>query len=288
MIIDNPRARSAAAREVISCLSTFATLVAMNQSFTRRLKREVDERTKQLRDALAAKTQFLSQCSHELRSPLSAVLVRRFFQVSKSILMVQGLATVLRESPGLTEVQREHLQTIQSSGEDLLGLINNILDVARLENSSVSLERTPFSLREVVEAALDTMASTAQKKGLEVCLISSFKSDPPGVIGDSFRVKQVLLNMLSNAVKFTSKGKVTVQWEHEARKENKVFITLIVEDTVSGLRKVFREDTDIQGIGIPAQKMDKLFRSFSQVDESITRSYGGSGESLALITRYVV
>jgi len=75
MIVDNPRARSAAAREVITCLSTFATLVAMNQSFTRRLKREVDERTKQLRDALAAKTQFLSQCSHELRSPLSAVLV---------------------------------------------------------------------------------------------------------------------------------------------------------------------------------------------------------------------
>lgn len=75
MIIDNPRARSAAAREVISCLATFATLVAMNQNFTRRLKREVDERTKQLRDALAAKTQFLSQCSHELRSPLSAVLV---------------------------------------------------------------------------------------------------------------------------------------------------------------------------------------------------------------------
>ena len=75
MLVDNPRARSAAAREVISCLSTFATLVAMNQNFTRRLKREVDERTKQLRDALAAKTQFLSQCSHELRSPLSAVLV---------------------------------------------------------------------------------------------------------------------------------------------------------------------------------------------------------------------
>lgn len=75
MVVDNPRARSAAAREVITCLSTFATLVAMNQSFTRRLKREVDERTKQLRDALAAKTQFLSQCSHELRSPLSAVLV---------------------------------------------------------------------------------------------------------------------------------------------------------------------------------------------------------------------
>jgi signal transduction histidine kinase len=149
------------------------------------------------------------------------------------VLIFQGLATVLRESPGLSEVQREHLQTIQSSGEDLLGLINNILDVARLENSSVSLERTPFNLREVVEAALDTMAATAQKKGLEVCLVSSFKTDPPGVMGDSFRVKQVLLNLLSNAVKFTSKGMVTVRWEHEVRKDNKVAITLYVEDTVS-------------------------------------------------------
>jgi signal transduction histidine kinase len=203
----------------------------MNQSFTRRLKREVDERTKQLRDALAAKTQFLSQCSHELRSPLSAVLVSYtgnfVFRLTR-----QGLATVLRESPGLSEVQREHLQTIQSSGEDLLGLINNILDVARLENSSVSLERTPFSLREVTEAALDTMASAAQKKGLEICLISPFTDDPPGLIGDSFRIKQVLLNLLSNAIKFTSKGTVTVRWTSESRSENKVFISLIVEDTV--------------------------------------------------------
>lgn len=219
----------------------------MNQSFTRRLKREVDERTKQLRDALAAKTQFLSQCSHELRSPLSAVLVRSSKPYPSLKLIYQGLATVLRESPGLSEVQREHLQTIQSSGEDLLGLINNILDVARLENSSVSLERTPFSLREVTEAALDTMASTAQKKGLEICLISPFTDDPPGLIGDSFRIKQVLLNLLSNAIKFTSKGKVTVRWSSETRKENKVFISLIVEDTVRVCLQMRKGETDMTG-----------------------------------------
>jgi signal transduction histidine kinase len=99
-------------------------------------------------------------------------------------------------------------------------------------------------LREVTEAALDTMASTAQKKGLELCLISAFTSDPPGLIGDSFRIKQVLLNLLSNAIKFTSKGRVTVRWSHETRQENKVFISLIVEDTVreqSG-RKSFKTD----------------------------------------------
>lgn len=145
----------------------------------------------------------------------------------------------MRESPGLTEVQREHLQTIQSSGEDLLGLINNILDVARLENSSVTLERTPFQIRDVVEAALDTMAASAQKKHLELCLISSFKTDPPGIIGDSFRVKQVLLNLLSNAVKFTSKGTVTVRWEHSVTKNNRVRISLFVKDSVSLLEPVW-------------------------------------------------
>lgn len=141
------------------------------------------------------------------------------------------------------------MQTIQSSGEDLLGLINNILDVARLENSSVSFERTPFSLREVTEAALDTMASSAQKKGLEICLISAFTDDPPGLIGDSFRIKQVLLNLLSNAIKFTSKGKVTVRWSHEQRPDNKVYISLYVEDTVSWHRDscVLGTVTDIVG-----------------------------------------
>ncbi|WWD17752.1 hypothetical protein CI109_102193 [Kwoniella shandongensis] len=172
---------------------------------------EVDQRTSQLQNALAAKTQFLSQCSHELRSPLSAVL---------------GLAAVLEESTGLSAVQREHIGTIQSSAHDLLGLINNILDHARLESNSVILERIPFTLREVVEGALDTIAPAAQAKDVEVCLITSFKEDPPGLLGDPFRVKQ--------------------------------------------------------GIGIPAEKMDKLFKSFSQVDSSITRNHGGSGLGLII------
>lgn len=173
---ENSRAHSSSGREIIHCLATFAIIATLNHSFTRRLKREVDQRTKQLSDALQAKTQFLSQCSHELRSPLSAVL---------------GLAAVLEASSGLTEVQREHLRTIISSGESLLSLINNILDHSRLESNSVTLERIKFSLREVVEDALDTVAPMAQNKGIEVCFTSSFKTDPPGLIGDPFRIKQV-------------------------------------------------------------------------------------------------
>jgi signal transduction histidine kinase len=192
--------------------------------------------------------------------------------------MYQGLAAVLEMSHGLSPVQREHLRTIISSGEDLLGLINNILDHSRLESGSVTLERIPFTLRDVVESGLDTVAAVGQKKGLELCLISPFRTDPPGLIGDPFRIKQVLLNLLSNAVKFTSQGSVTVQWTWEAVLEGKIKITLDVKDT---------------GIGIPAHsefsiprclteilmkaEMSKLFRSFSQIDESITRSFGGSG-----------
>lgn len=174
---------------------------------------------------------------------------------------------MLEASPGLSQVQREHLRTIILSGEDLLGLINNILDLSRLESSSVTLEHIPFSLRDLVEGSLDILATVAQKKDLEICLINPIDTDPPELVGDSFRVKQVLMNLLSNAVKFTSEGRVTVHWAHECIADNKCLITLQVKDT---------------GIGIPASKMDKLFRNFSQVDESTTRSFGGSGLGLVI------
>lgn len=248
----NSPAVTAGAREVIGCLATFATIVMTNASFTDRLKEVVDQRTKELSNALAAKTRFLSQCSHELRSPLSAVL---------------GLAAVLEASPGLSGVQREHLRTIISSGEDLLGLINNILDHSKLENGSVTLERIPFTLRDVIESGLDTIAAVAQKKNLEVSLVNGITSDPPALIGDPFRIKQILLNLLSNAVKFTPKGTVTVKWRFEEAPDEGVIIHIDVQDT---------------GIGIPASKMDKLFQSFSQIDESITRSFGGSGLGLII------
>jgi signal transduction histidine kinase len=156
----------------------------------------------------------------------------------------KGLAAVLEAGQGLSSVQREHLRTIISSGEDLLGLINNILDHSRLESGSVTLERIPFSLRDVVEVALDTVAAVAQNKGLELCLISSFENDPPGLRGDPFRIKQVLLNLMSNAVKFTASGSVTVEWRWHEVGEGRIKIVLDVRDT---------------GIGIPAQSM--LLRS---------------------------
>ena len=105
---------------------------------------------------------------------------------------------MLEASPGLSIVQQEHLRTITSSGEDLLGLINNILDHSRLESGSVTLEHIPFSLREVAEGALDTMAAVAQKKDIEICLTNSVGKDPPKLFGDPFRVKQVRRTLTSS------------------------------------------------------------------------------------------
>lgn len=254
----SPTVQYESAPEIVSTLATFAYIIHLHHIFTSRLKTEVTQRTRELSSALQAKTQFLSQCSHELRSPLAAIM---------------GLAAVLEASQGLTAVQREHLQTIMNSGQDLLALISNILDHSKLESNSVLLEHIPFNVRNVVEGALDMVAPVAQSKNVELTVLSMFKNDPPGLLGDPFRVKQVLLNLLSNAVKFTPPGekgkrtaRVTVKrtWEEV---ENQIMISITVEDN---------------GVGIPASRLSKLFKSFSQVDESITRSYGGSGLGLVI------
>lgn len=181
---------------------------------------------------------------------------------------------MLEASPGLSAVQREHLQTISASGQDLLALISNILDHSKLESNSVQLEYIPFSIRETIESVLDIIAPVAQSKNVELTVLSTLKSDPPGVIGDPFRIKQVLLNLLSNAVKFTPPGevgkrtaRVTVDRTWEPLDGDLIRTSLAVADT---------------GVGIPESKLNKLFRSFSQVDESITRSYGGSGLGLVI------
>ncbi|KAL7415779.1 hypothetical protein BDY24DRAFT_382205, partial [Mrakia frigida] len=181
--------------------------------------------------------------SHELRTPLFAVL---------------GLAAVLEDSEGLNSVQRDHLATIRSSGEDLQTLISNVLDYSRLESGSMqksNLELLSFPLRD-----------GDQRKNVELVLATPVTLDPPfSLIGDPFRVKQVLLNLLSNAVKFTSTGSVIVSWEFEEANETQTVVRVHVKDSVR-----------------PLPQMDRLFKSFSQIDSSITRSYGGSGLGLAI------
>ncbi|KAL7415520.1 hypothetical protein BDY24DRAFT_381403 [Mrakia frigida] len=253
--IDTTGKLSSHAVEVVTSLAILACISVESSLSTKKLERLVTERTASLQSALNAKQTFLSHMSHELRTPLFAVL---------------GLAAVLEDSPGLNSVQREHLSTIRTSGEDLQTIISNLLDWSRLESGSLQAESIPFSLRDVIETTLESVATMCQTKGIEVLLANSVATDPTHLLlGDPFRIKQVLLNLLSNSSKFTTaSGSIIVRWKITKNgSERSSKVVLSVADT---------------GVGIPPQKMDRLFKSFSQVDSSITRSHGGSGLGLAI------
>ena len=171
----------------------------------------------------------------------------------------------------LTPEQREFAEVVRSSGDALLHVIDDILDYSKIEAGKLELEKEPVDLRECVESALEIVAPRAWEKEIELgCLID--EEAPAGVVGDAARLRQVLLNLLSNAVKFTEKGEVVVQVGAEPTGASAYRLELAVRDT---------------GIGIPADRMDRLFASFSQVDASTTRRYGGTGLGLAISKRLV-
>ena len=171
----------------------------------------------------------------------------------------------------LTGEQREFAEVVHTSGDALLHVIDDILDYSKIEAGKLDLERQPFSLRDCVEGALDIVAPRAWEKELELgCLID--EEAPTGIVGDEARLRQVLLNLLSNAVKFTEQGEVVVVVTGEETGAGSYRLELAVRDT---------------GIGIPPDRMDRLFTSFSQVDASTTRRFGGTGLGLAISKRLV-
>jgi len=211
---------------------------------------ELEKTNTDLKKASKVKGQFLANMSHEIRTPLNAII---------------GMTGLLLDTK-LNEEQRDFAETIHNSGDILLSLINDILDFSKIEAQKIELEKQPFNVRNCVEESLDLIASKAADKDIEL-VYSIDDGLSINVVGDVTRVRQILVNLLGNAIKFTDNGEVEVSVTGQLRDHYIYQLHFAVRDT---------------GIGIPLERQDKVFQSFTQVDASTTRKFGGTGLGLTI------
>jgi two-component system, chemotaxis family, CheB/CheR fusion protein len=218
-------------------------------------KNDAEIKTQIAENAVKAKQQFLSNMSHEIRTPMNAII---------------GFTNVILKTT-LTEKQQQYINAIKISGDALIVLINDILDLAKVDSGKMNFEQVPFNLTDSIATMLQLFEIKIKEKGLE--LIEEYDDKIPQMIeGDPIRLRQIILNLLSNAVKFTNKGKIILHISLVEEDENSVLIEFILTDT---------------GIGIPADRLDHIFNNFEQAHQNIEIFYGGTGLGLAIVKQLV-
>ncbi len=218
-------------------------------------KRKAESATRIAIDAVKAKQQFLSNMSHEIRTPMNAII---------------GFTKVVLKTE-LTSKQKEYLSAIKVSGDALIVLINDILDLAKVDAGKMTFEQSPFKMSASISAMLQVFDTKVQEKNLS--LIKEYDHTIPDVlVGDPIRLHQIILNLVSNAIKFTTQGKIVVKVKLKSEDEKKVTIEFSVSDT---------------GIGIPADKIENIFENFQQATSGTSRLYGGTGLGLAIVKQLV-
>ncbi len=242
--------------------------IAVETDITARVETEAQLRRAKIEadDASRAKSDFLASMSHEIRTPMNGVI---------------GMTSLLMETT-LNAEQRDYINTIRTSGEALLTIINDILDFSKIESGKMELERAPFELSLCVEESLDLFALQASSKKLD--LVYHIAPDVPvWIMGDVTRLRQVLVNLVNNAVKFTPSGSIALEVRRVVREPDPLgFEPPVPHDPSHTMLEFTVRDT---GIGIPEDRVGRLFKAFSQVDSSTTRKYGGTGLGLAICQR---